>query len=269
MSETIDSGRATPDGAHGVVTEIDGGAVFTLDRPAKLNAITGRMLSDLEQCLDFLEGRGGGLLVIVGRGDTAFSAGTDVQELQQLSHDDLIAKCNRARDLFVRLSRSPIVSVAGINGLAYGGGLELAMACTLRVAAPSATFALPEIRLGLLPAYAGTQMLPAIVGRARALEMMLTGRTLTADEALSIGLIHRIADGIETIEDVAVRFGREVVVHSAGAVRAIRECVDAYDGGLSAAGLEVEKERVGAVFASDEARQGIDRFLARRSKGRT
>lgn len=262
------AGSAASRETHGTVTEIDGGAIFTLDRPAKLNAITAQMLTDLETCLDALEAKGSGLLVIVGRGDTAFSAGTDVQELQQLSHDQQIAKCNRARDLFVRLSRSPIVSVAAINGLAFGGGLELAMSCTLRVAAPFATFSLPEIKLGLLPAYAGTQMLPKIVGRARALEMMLTGRIVSADEALSIGLVHRTSQGNEPIEDAAIRLGREVASHSASAVLAIRECIDASGAGLSADGLQTEQDHVRTVFASAEAREGIDRFVAR-SKART
>lgn len=268
MIDTGGAGGVSPSEIHGLVTEIDSGAVFTLNRPAKLNAITTRMLSDLENCLDALEAKGGGLLVIVGRGDIAFSAGTDVQELRELSNDQQVAKCNRARDLFVRLSRSSVVSVAGINGLAFGGGLELAMSCTLRVAAPAATFSLPEIKLGLLPAYAGTQMLPRIIGRGRALEMMLTGRTVSADEALSIGLIHRISQGNEPVEDVAIRFGREVVGHSAGAVQAIRECVDAAGTGLLSEGLKAEEDNVRTVFASAEAREGIDRFLARRSKAR-
>lgn len=255
---------------HGEIKEFADGAVFTLDRPSKLNAITMAMLDDLERCLDTQLRRGARLLVLVGRGDKAFSAGTDVQELQQLSHDHQVEKCNRARDLFMRLSRSQVVTVAAINGLAFGGGLELAMSCTLRIASPSATFSLPEIKLGLLPAYAGTQMLPTIVGRARALEMMLTGRVLSAQEALSIGLIHRLSDTDEPIEETAIRFGQDVVRNNAEAVRAIRECVDASaSGGLYASGLKTEEDHVRTVFASAEARQGIDRFMARRAEGKT
>jgi enoyl-CoA hydratase len=249
---------------HAAVREFVHGAIFTLNRPAKLNAITAQMLADLEHCLDTLLEREARLLVIVGRGDKAFSAGTDVQELQQLSHDEQIKKCDRARNLFVRLSRAPIVSVAAINGLAFGGGLELAMSCTLRIATRSAAFSLPEIKLGLLPAYGGTQMLPAIVGHARALEMMLTGRIISAEEALSISLIHRISEDDGSIEDAALRFGETVVRHSVGAVRAIRECVNASTGGdHSAAGLKMEEDHLRTVFASEEAKQGIARFLAR------
>lgn len=254
---------------HGVMTEFEDGAVFTLDRASKLNSITGRMLRDLETCLDTLLAREARLLVIVGRGDRAFSAGTDVQELQRLTHQEQVEKCSRARNLFVRLSKSPIVSVAAINGLAFGGGLELAMSCTLRIASRSATFSLPEIKLGLLPAYGGTQMLPAIIGHARALEMMLTGKVITAEEALSIGLVHSVVDEGYPIEEAAVRLGKDVVRHSVGAVRAIQECVNAASGGdLSPSGLRTEEDHVRKVFASAEARNGIDRFLARGKPGK-
>ena len=254
---------------HGTTTEFAEGAIFTLDRPAKLNAITGQMLDDLEHCLDRQLAREAKLLVIVGRGDKAFSAGTDVQELHRLPHGAQVEKCTRARNLFVRLSRSPIVSVAAINGLAYGGGLELAMSCTLRIAARSATLSLPEIKLGLLPAYGGTQMLPAIVGRARALEMMLTGRIVSAEEALSIGLLHQIAEDNDAIEDAAIRFGKQVARHSPTAIRAICECVEASAAGaLSDSGLRTEEDHVRRVFGSDQARQGLDRFLARSASGK-
>lgn len=264
MNEISETGMENAMAPHAIVREFADGAIFTLNRPSKLNAITAQMLADLEHCLDTLLEREASLLVIAGRGDRAFSAGTDVQELQQLSDDEQIKKCDRARNLFVRLSRAPIISVAAINGLAYGGGLELAMSCTLRVATRSAAFSLPEIKLGLLPAYGGTQMLPAIVGHARALEMLLTGRIISAEEALSIGLIHRISEDDAPIEDAALRFGESVVRHSAGAVRAIRECVNASIGGdISEAGLNTEEQHVRTVFASEEAKQGIAHFLAR------
>lgn len=247
------------------VTEFDDGAVFTLHRPSKLNAITGRILHDLEQCLDALLARDARLLVIAGGSDRAFCAGTDVAELRGLSHDAQVEKCIKARNLLVRLSQSPIVSVAAIGGVAYGGGLELAMACTLRIASPSATFSLPEIKLGLVPAYAGTQMLPALVGPARALEIMLTGRILSVEEALSIGLIHRVSQDEGPIDEAALRFGREVTCHSAEAAHAIRKCVDAFGGGLSASGLRAEEECVRAIFDSPDAREGLAAFFEKRA----
>jgi enoyl-CoA hydratase len=169
-----------------------------------------------------------------------------------------------ARDLLVRLSRSSLISVAAINGLAFGGGLELAMACTLRIAAPQATMALPEVKLGLLPAYAGTQFLPAIVGQARALEIMITGRTLSTEEALAIGLVHRVADDDSPLIAQALGFGREVVRWSPGALSWIRRCVDAAGTQVSDAGLAVEAAAVRATFDSADAREGVAAFLGKR-----
>jgi enoyl-CoA hydratase len=245
--------------------EFEDGALFMAERPSKLNAITSRILQDLERCLDTLLERQARFLVISGRGSRAFSAGTDLFELQARSHEDQVEKCAKARNLLVRLSQAPIVSVAAVNGLALGGGLELAMACTLRIATPAAEFSLPEIKLGLLPAYAGTQMLPAIVGQARALEIMLTGRRFPAREALAIGLIHRITEDHEPIVDAALRFARSVTCHSSEAVQAIRACVAASGGGLSASGLEAEERFVRALFDSPPARERLAAFHEKRT----
>jgi enoyl-CoA hydratase len=253
--------QATPEFA---VDPIPEGAVFRIERPAKLNALTRPVLFGLAACLDELEARGARLLVVTGAGERAFCAGTDLGELQTLDPETRIAKSGMARELLVRLSRSPLVSVAAVNGLAFGGGLELAMACTLRIAAPHATVSLPEVKLGLLPAYAGTQFLPALVGKARALEIMMTGRTLDAREALAIGLLHRIAEPDSPVLDQALGFGREVVRWPAGALSWIRRCVDAAGGQVTHAGLAVEDAAVRASFDSADAREGFAAFLETR-----
>jgi enoyl-CoA hydratase len=240
------------------------GAIFRIERPAKLNALTRPVLLGLAACLDDLEARGARLLVVTGAGERAFCAGTDLGELQTLDPDTRIAKSTMARELLVRLSRSPLVSVAAVNGLAFGGGLELAMACTLRIAAPHATMSLPEVKLGLLPAYAGTQFLPALVGKARALEIMMTGRVLATREALAMGLLHRIADPGTPLLEQALGFGREVVRWPAGALAWIRRCVDAAGEQVTHAGLAVEDAAVRATFDSADAREGVAAFLEKR-----
>lgn len=246
------------------IDPIPEGAIFRIERPAKLNALTRPVLLGLAACLDELEARGARLLVVTGAGERAFCAGTDLGELQTLDPDTRIAKSTMARELLVRLSRSRLVSVAAVNGLAFGGGLELAMACTLRIAAPHASFSLPEVKLGLLPAYAGTQFLPALVGKARALEIMMTGRTIAADEALSIGLVHRLAEHGGSLPDQALGFGREVVRWPAGALAWIRRCVDAAGEQVAHAGLSVEDAAVRATFDSADAREGVAAFLEKR-----
>jgi len=261
---TDSASRPAPADAPFTVETLPEGAVFTIERPAKLNALTKPVLEGLSACIDALEARGARLLVVIGRGERAFCAGTDLAELTGLAMPARMAKTAMARDLLVRLSRSPLTSVAAINGLAYGGGLELAMACTLRIAAPHAALSLPEVKLGLLPAYAGTQFLPAIVGKARALEIMMTGRAVPAQEALSIGLVHRIADAGAPVLDQALAFGREVVCWSPGALQAIRRCVDAAGADVTDAGLAVEDVAVRENFDSADAREGVAAFLEKR-----
>ncbi|HMS78240.1 MAG TPA: enoyl-CoA hydratase/isomerase family protein, partial [Burkholderiaceae bacterium] len=253
-----------PAGAPYTVTPLEDGAVFTIERPAKLNALTKPVLLGLAACIDTLEARHARLLVVTGRGERAVCAGTDLGELQGLDMAARMAKTAMARDLLVRLSRSRLVSVAAINGLAYGGGLELAMACTLRIAAPAVAMSLPEIRLGLLPAYAGTQFLPAIVGPTRALEMMLTGRAVSATEALAMGLVGRIAGADASLVDQAIDYGREVTRFSPTAIAAIRACVAAAGATVTDAGVAVEDAQVRANFDSPDAREGVAAFLEKR-----
>ena len=241
------------------------GAVFQLCRSAKLNAITKPILLGLTALLDKLEAENARLLVITGEGSKAFCAGTDLAETSAMPKPDRLDKSAMARALFVRLSRSNVLSVAALNGLAFGGGLELAMACTLRIAAPHVTVSLPEIKLGLLPAYAGTQFLPALIGKARALEMMLTGRVVSAFEAQDMGLIHRIAPPDKNLLDSAVEFGREVTRFSQPAIDGIKLCVAAASDEISDAGLETEDQVVRRVFVTEDSEEGVAAFLEKRA----
>jgi enoyl-CoA hydratase len=241
------------------------GAVFRLTRPAKLNAITRPILLGLAACLDDLEARGMRLLVVTGEGERAFCAGTDLAETQEMSAAARLDKSAMARDLFARLSRSSLISVAAVNGLAFGGGLELAMACTFRVAAPHASVSLPEIKLGLLPAYGGTQFLAALVGSARALDLMLTGRRLDAEEALAMGLLSRVVAPEEDVLARALALGREVTQFSGQAIDGIRRCVAAAGAQVTDAGLAAEDRVVRDVFVTENAREGVAAFLEKRA----
>jgi enoyl-CoA hydratase len=241
------------------------GATFRLTRPEKLNAITADILHGLSHCIDELERRGGRWLLIIGEGERAFCAGTDLSEATKMSAEDMGAKIGMARRLFIRLSNSPTISVAAINGLAYGGGLELAMACTFRIAAAHALLSLPEVKLGVPPSYGGTQFLPALVGSARALDLMLTGRSVDVAEALAMGLISRIAKPgaplVEQARDLAVLVTR----HSQVAIDGIRRCVAAAGSKVSAEGLAVEAAQVDAVRRSEDAAEGIRAFVEKRA----
>jgi enoyl-CoA hydratase len=223
------------------------------------------MLEGLEQALETLPRSGVRVLVVTGEGDKSFCAGTDLAEIRDMPREARLAKNRMARELFFALSRSPLISVAAMNGLAYGGGLELAMACTFRLARPHVRVSLPEIKLGLLPAYAGTQFLPSLVGRDRALEMMITGRPVGAEEALAMGLLTRIVSSDAPLLEEAVAFAREFTGFSQPAIDAIRGCVDAAGFTVSEAGLHVEDEAVTRVFQTEDAREGVAAFLEKRA----
>lgn len=239
--------------------------VFHICRPQRLNAITSSVLDGLTSCIDQLEQENSNKgLIIIGEGERAFCAGTDLFERDKMSEVERGAKSDRARDLLVRLHRAPFVSIAAMNGLAYGGGLELAMACLFRIAASHADCSLPEVKIGLIPAYAGTQLLPAIVGPSRALDMMLTGRPVTSEEALQMGLINRIAKSNENLLLEAEEFLTSISKHSKIAINAIRESAAVAGPQLSDHGLAVEAEWVVKVGKSEDAKEGVAAFKEKR-----
>ncbi|MDP3658631.1 enoyl-CoA hydratase/isomerase family protein [Phenylobacterium sp.] len=246
------------------IDELADGAVFTLTRPQKLNAGTLEIWNGLEACMNALEARGARLLILTGEGDKAFCAGTDLAESAAMTRDASFAKGDRVRALLVRLSRSKLISVAAINGLAYGGGLEIAMACTFRIAAPHVRLSLPEVKLGVLPAYGGTQFLPALVGRARALDLMLSGRPIGAEEGLAWGLVNKIADAATPLVDQALDYARTITQFSPVAIDGIRHCVEASGSTVEEAGLKLESQEVRRVGVSDDAREGVAAFLEKR-----
>jgi enoyl-CoA hydratase len=242
----------------------DESATLRLTRPAKRNAITVAILDGLEACCDALDAGQGRALIVTGQGDRAFCSGTDLSESASLGKEGGRAKTERARDLFVRIYRSPWTSIAALNGLAYGGGLELALACTFRVAVTGVRLSLPEIKLGVLPAYGGTQFLPAVVGRARALDLMMTGRPVTAEEGLALGLVDRVVSDSDSLIPEAEAFSRQVLAHSQFALDRLRRCVDAAGATVTDEGLAVEAEAVIETMDSEDAREGVVAFLQKR-----
>lgn len=257
-----DPGRAIADDSHYELDQIAGFAVFRITRGRRLNALTLPALVGLERCVDELSAGDGRGLIVTGEGDRAFCAGTDLAEMRTLTDEQMLDKSRRARELFHRIQRARFVSVAAINGLALGGGLELALACTFRVAVAQATFGLPEIKLGVLPAYGGTQFLPPVVGHALALDMMLTGRTLSAADALAAGLVSRVVPGGAL--DAARALLEEVTGYSQLAIDEIRRCVAAAGPVVTDAGLAIEDDAVRRCMTSADAKEGVAAFLEKR-----
>jgi enoyl-CoA hydratase len=178
------------------LTRVEEFAVIRFNRPQALNALSFALIAEFGRALDEVARSDARALIVTGAGDRAFCAGADIPELTGRSLAEQKRGAELGQATFAKLERLPVPSVAVIHGYAFGGGLELALACTFRIATLKAKLGLPEIKLGLIPGYGGTQRLPRLIGEARALDMILTGRTVEAEEAQRIGLVHRLIEGI-------------------------------------------------------------------------
>lgn len=239
-------------------------AVLTLNRPKALNALNAEMLGQIAERLDEVAVSKARALLIVGSGGgKAFCAGADVSELQGKKADQQRETARRGQLAFARLDGLRIPSVAVITGVAFGGGLELAMACTFRIATSTSRLGLPEIKLGLIPGYGGTQRLPRLVGVGRAVELIASGRAIDAQEAERIGLIHRIVEAEDAIAagvayldslgapfPASLGFALEAIRHS--------QSMRLEDG------LQQEAECFSAATQTWDAEEGVNAFLGKR-----
>jgi enoyl-CoA hydratase len=237
-------------------------ALVTLDRPDALNALSTSVLGELDAAFDDAAASGARALLVTGAGAKAFCAGADIKELRgrSLADDKRAAELGQA--IFAKLDRLAIISVALVNGLALGGGLELALACTFRLATRNARLGLPEIKLGIIPGYGGTQRLPRLVGEARALELILSGRMIDAEEAHRIGLVNRLIDGDPVAAGMA--FAREMTQHGLLALGFAREAVRSAGAVPLAEGLAIEAQLSTLAYRTHDAEEGISAFLEKR-----
>ena len=244
------------------LSRIDELALMTVDRPEGLIALNFELLRDLGAAIDQVAGGDARALPVTGAGSRAFCAGADVKELMDRSLAATRQGAALGQAIFAKLDVLPIPSIALINGYAFGGGLELALACTFRIALPGARLGLPEIKRGLTPGYGGTQRLPRLIGEARALEMILTGRTVMAEEALRIGLVNRVVD--RDMLGAGVSFAREMTCFSLPALGFAR---DAVRRGLPTSlreGLAIEADLNTLAFQTADAAEGMTAFLDKR-----
>lgn len=242
----------------------DGIALVVINRPEKLNALDAEIMGELDDALGRVESdpamRG---LILTGAGEKAFIAGADVQELAQATPIEAQQISLRGQRILRRLETLPKPSLAAINGYALGGGLEVALCCTLRVASENARLGQPEVRLGILPGYGGTQRLPRLVGRSRALEMLLTGEPIEAAEAHRIGLVNHVVPQAELLEFSRALL-RKILDNAPLAAALIAQAVDL---GLStslAEGLRFEAAAFGLAAATQDRSEGLRAFLEKR-----
>ncbi len=242
----------------------DGIAFVTINRPDKLNALNDAVIGELRQAVDRIESDEDiAGVIITGAGPKAFVAGADIEELATQGPLTGKARSVAGQQVFRRLEQCGKPVIAAINGFALGGGCELAMACHLRVASEKAKLGQPEVKLGIGPGYGGTVRLPRLVGRGRALELLLTGEMIDAQEAHRIGLVNRVVPPEEVLAE-AERLLRSMLANGPVAVRL---CLEAVDQGLDMTLDEaqvLEANHFGLVASTEDMREGMAAFLEKR-----
>jgi enoyl-CoA hydratase len=247
--------------AQVLIARDDSMGVVTLNRPSALNALSNALLADVVAAMEDLDATGDVRVIIVTGGPTVFAAGADLKQFSEMSLQEMLLSPRFA--LWDRLKRVRKPIIAAVSGYALGAGCELAMACDMIVASETARFGQPEINVGIMPGAGGTQRLARAVGKVRAMEMVLTGRMLTAYEAERVGLVNRVVPP-EALEEEAKSLAREVAAKPPLSVRLAKEAVlQAFESGLEA-GLEFERRSLAAIFSTEDAKEGMSAFLEKR-----
>lgn len=252
MSETV------------ILTHSDGVAVLTLNRPDKLNALNAELLEQLESMLYSVQtDRSIRVVVITGSGPKAFAAGADIAELnaQDAYSGRLFAE--RGQRVFNLIERLGKPVIAAVNGFALGGGCELAMACHIRFASDNARFGQPEINLGIIPGYGGTQRLPRLVGPAKALELILSGDLVPAADALTVGLVNRVYPATELL-NATMTFATSLATKAPLALTACLEAVQLADDTSMLEGLHGEANLFGRICGTHDFKEGTQAFVEKR-----
>jgi enoyl-CoA hydratase len=239
-------------------------ARITVNRPDKLNALNDAVIAELGAAIDQV-GRDGEIkgVILTGAGTKAFVAGADIAELSRQGPFDGKARALVGQGVFRRFERSGKPVIAAVNGFALGGGCELAMACHVRIAAESAKFGQPEAKLGIAPGYGGSVRLPRLVGKGRALELLLTGQMIDAAEAYRIGLVNRVVPGDRLLEE-SEKMLRTMLENGP---LALRVCIEAVDAALETTvdeGLLLEANYFGLLASTSDMREGMAAFLEKR-----
>jgi enoyl-CoA hydratase len=237
--------------------------IIRLNRPEKLNALSREMIVSLADTFNHLQSDNDLRAIVLTGASDVFCAGTDINELTQLQPDDAVKVSERGQSLCNQIESSPVPVIAAINGIAAGGGCELALACHIRIASTNARFSLPESKLGIIPGYGGTQRLTREVGTGRAVEMMLTGKTVSADEAFQLGLVNRVTSS-DDLAAVAESLAAEIAQLAPLAIRACLKAIILGGELPLPEGLALETELFASLFATEDMREGTRAFLEKR-----
>lgn len=244
-----------------LLTSLDNGIfTITINRPDKLNALSKDVFTDLNNALDEINNRNEiRSAIITGAGPKAFVAGADISEFGGLNKADAMALAKRGQDSFARIENSTKPIVAAVNGFALGGGCELAMSCHFRVASEQAKFGQPEVNLGLIPGYGGTQRLVQLVGKGKAMELLMSAHLIDANEAKQLGLVNYVTTGDRLLDHT-----RKILeLINSKAPLAVAGCIKAANAVYNETkdGYAVEIEEFGNAFATEDMKEGTTAFL--------
>ena len=257
MSASFENLLYDLDAASGILT-------ITINRPTKLNALNAATIADIDmamqRALDEPQVRG---IILTGSGEKAFVAGADIAELAALTPTQAVRAAEYGQEAFCRIENSNKPVIAAVNGFALGGGCELAMACHMRVASDNARFGQPEVNLGLLPGYGGTQRLPQLIGKGKAIELLLTADMVKADEALRLGLVNHVVPQAELLPFCQQLLGK-ILGKAPLAVGMVLECVNAHYA-KGADGYAAEVKAFGQAFDSQDFKEGTTAFVEKRA----
>ncbi len=238
-------------------------ATIKLNRPDALNALNTRFFHEMNQMLDEVSKRDDVRAVIITGEGKAFAAGADIAEMKDMSKEQGRQFSRTGHNVFSKIENFPLPVIAAINGYALGGGFELAAACDFRIASTKAMFGQPEVNLGLIPGFSGTQRLPRLIGEANALYLLMTGSNVDADEALNLGLVQKLVD-TDLLMEEAYKITEKIAAKGPKAVKLVKETVRR-GGQLNFHDAEVlESKHFGSLFRTEETNEGINAFMEKR-----
>jgi len=238
--------------------------LLTINRPEKMNAISQELTAELSLLLDEIENDNElRVIVITGAGDKAFVAGADINELVDRDARSGRRVSRERQEIFSRLENLHVPVIAAVNGYALGGGLELALACSIRICSEKAQFGAPEVKLGIIPGDGGTQRLPRLVGQGRAMEMIITGDFIDSQEAYRIGLVNKVFPP-EKLKEEAMELAKKIASRPPLAVRYAKEAVNRSQEGDSASGFALESYLHALSCTTDDKKEGVSAFLEKR-----